>query len=60
MELATILTIFGIVSDLFGIAKAAPAVIDEIRSLLAKVEPFVDAAGAEIRAKFDALKAQAA
>lgn len=60
MAIATILTIFGILNDLFSVAKDAPAVLDEIRSLLAKIEPFVDTAGATIRVQFNALKARAA
>jgi hypothetical protein len=53
MTAATILTILGIVSSLFGVIAEAPAVIEEIKSLLAKVQPHVDAANAEVQRSFD-------
>jgi hypothetical protein len=41
MSLATIVTILGIVNTLLTIAKELPDVIDEAKSLLAKIEPHV-------------------
>lgn len=62
MSIATIITILSIVNGLLSVAKDAPAVIDEAKSLLAKIEPHVEAgdddvkkAFAEARAKVSAL-----
>lgn len=57
MSIATIMTILSIVSGLMSVAKDAPAVIDEAKSLLAKVKPHVDAAGDDVKRAF--AKAQA-
>jgi hypothetical protein len=53
MTAATILTILDIVSSLFGVIAEAPAVIEEIKSLLAKVQPYVDAANGEVQRAFE-------
>lgn len=37
-------------------AKDAPAVIDEAKSLLVKVEPYVSAVNADAQAQFEALR----
>jgi hypothetical protein len=60
MSIATILTIINIVNGLLTAAKEFPSLLDEARSLLAKVEPFVDQAGSAVRGEFDALKARVA
>jgi len=60
MSAATILTILSIVSALFGVLKDAPAVIEEIKSLLAKVSPYVDGANAVVKQDFEAARAKLA
>jgi hypothetical protein len=60
MSAATILTILGIVGELISIAKDAPAVIDEVKSLLAKVGPYVDEANVEVKRNFETAQAKAA
>ena len=60
MTAATILTILSIVSALFGVVTEAPAVVAEIKSLLAKIAPFVDGANAEVKRSFDAAQARLA
>lgn len=57
MSVATIITILSIVNGLLSVAKDAPAVIDEAKSLLAKIAPHVDAAGDDVKQAF--AKAQA-
>lgn len=59
MTLATIITILGLVNGLLNVVKDAPVVIDEAKSLLAKVEPFIDQANDDIQAQFEALRARA-
>lgn len=56
MSLATVLAILGAVNTLMGVIKDTPAVADEVRSLLVKVEPAVDNTG--LRQAFDLLKAE--
>lgn len=58
MSAATILTILSIVSSLFGVVKDAPAVIDEIKSLLAKVQPYVDGTNAEVKRAFESAQSK--
>lgn len=57
MSVATILTILGIINGLLSVAKDAPAVIEEAKSLLAKVKPHAEAAGDDVKQAF--AKAQA-
>lgn len=49
MSIATILTIIGIVNGLITLGKDAPGVIDDAKSLLAKISPHVDAAGDDVK-----------
>jgi peptidoglycan hydrolase CwlO-like protein len=56
MTLATIIAILGAVSTLMSIAKALPAVVDEAKSLLAKLEPYIDTANDDVRMQFESLK----
>lgn len=58
MTAATILTILGIVNGLLSVAKAVPEVMDEVHSLLAKVSPHVEAAGAEVQKAFADIQAK--
>lgn len=60
MTATTILTILGIVNGLLTVAKDAPAVVEEARSLIAKVQPHVDGAGEEVKSAFSAVQAQLA
>lgn len=58
MTPATVLTILGIVNGLITLAKDAPSVMEEARSLIAKVRPHVDAAGDEAKAALSAVQAK--
>lgn len=58
MSPATILMILSIVSSLFGVLQDAPDVIDEIKSLLAKVQPYVDCTNAEVKRTFESAQAK--
>lgn len=60
MTAATVLTILGIVNGLLTLAKDAPSVMEEARSLIAKVEPYIDGTNDEVKRQFDALKARLA
>lgn len=61
MNLATIISILGAVSTLLGIVKEVPAVLEEAKSLLAKVEPHIAQSGGQtIASWFASLKEQAA
>lgn len=60
MSPATILTIIEIIGALIKIAKDAPAVIEEAKSLRAKIAPHVDSAGDDIRRAFQDVQAQLA
>ena len=52
MSIATVLTILSLVNGLLSVAKDAPSVIDETKSLLAKIEPHVEAAGDDVKKAF--------
>lgn len=54
MSVATIIAILSIVNGLLSVAKDAPAVVVEAKSLLAKIAPHVDAAGDDVKAAFTA------
>lgn len=58
MSAATILTILSIVNGLFGVVTEAPAVVDEIKSLLAKIAPHVDGTNAEVKRAFESAQAK--
>jgi hypothetical protein len=53
MGISTILTILSVINGLLSVAKDAPAVIEEVKSLLAKIKPHVDATSdANVKASF--------
>lgn len=52
MSIATVITILSVINALLSVAKDAPAVIDEAKSLLAKVEPHVATATTEVKQQF--------
>lgn len=58
MSVATIIAILSIVNGLLSVAKDAPAVVVEAKSLLAKIEPHVEAAGDDVKAAFGEAQAK--
>lgn len=60
MSIATIITILSIVNGLLSVAKDAPAVIEEAKSLLAKVEPHIASASDDVKRTFVELQAKLA
>lgn len=60
MSIATVMTILSIVNGLVSIAKNAPQVMQEARSLMDKVRPHIDATNDEAKAAFAALQAKLA
>jgi len=60
MSIATIITILEIVNGLLAVAKDAPGVIDEAKSLLAKVEPHIASANEDVQGLFGRLQARVA
>lgn len=52
MSVATIITILSIINGLLSVAKDAPAVIAEAKTLLAKIEPHVSAAEDSVKSAF--------
>jgi hypothetical protein len=59
MNVATVLLILNVVNGLLGVAVQTPAVLDEARSLLKKVEPYVHECGVGVATYFESLKEQA-
>lgn len=60
MSPATILALIEIVNGLLTIAKTVPTVMEEVHSLLVKVSPHVDAAGADVQKAFADIEAKVA
>lgn len=59
MSLQAIIALLGVVSTLLGILKELPQVVDEAKSLLGKVRPFIEDADDDIKAEFAHLSALA-
>lgn len=55
MSLAAIIALLGAISTLLSITKELPKVMDEAKSLLAKVRPFIEDADDDIKAEFSHL-----
>lgn len=55
MPVTTLLTILSIVNGLLSVAKTAPEVLTEARSLMAKVEPHIQTAGVYAATEFEGL-----
>lgn len=58
MTLAAFISILGAVNMLLSVLKEVPGVLDEAKSLLDKVAPFIATANAEVQAQFAVLKAK--
>lgn len=56
MSVATILTILSLVNGLIDVAKGAPQVAAEAKSLLSKVQPYVAEAGVDVATEFEAAR----
>lgn len=52
MTLAAIIELLGVISTLMNIAKELPGVMSEAKSLLEKIEPFIEDADDDIKAEF--------